>query len=48
MSQGFHNNGFENVKAVEKDPSAVESLTTNLKVPVFQENICEWSWKNEA
>jgi hypothetical protein len=24
MSQGFHNNGFETVKAVEYDPSAVE------------------------
>jgi DNA (cytosine-5)-methyltransferase 1 len=39
MSQGFHNNGFETVKAVEKDPSAAESLTTNLKVPVFQGDI---------
>jgi DNA (cytosine-5)-methyltransferase 1 len=42
MSQGFHNNGFETVKAVEKDPSAVESLTTNLKVPVFQGDIREF------
>lgn len=42
MSQGFHNNGFDTVKAVEKNPSAAESLTTNLKVPVFQGDIREF------
>jgi DNA (cytosine-5)-methyltransferase 1 len=41
-TEGFHNNGFETVMAVEKDPMAVASLTTNHKVPVYSGDVREF------